>query len=281
MTPPEVCPICKSPDGIIVTDEHGSVKQCVCKFRIKSRKRLPTEIATATPILKSPLLELGRPGEVIVDLSDQNLFIKAYWLDLAPHLLFVLTYKMLQNLLYPFLITNDVKIRDVFVGSEAYGARSRKNRDDIPTYNSLSDLLGSDYELVVIRLGVIGYKNRALPGALKESLSIRNACGKATWIVEEPNSQFGPGHFDYSPEVADVINKQYRLIDLTNPNDTREVVPRGVEGAPLEEDEGMSLDPVPKVPVVMSPSVIQTTGTQVDMGMLTGEGRKKKGGYRG
>lgn len=283
MPDPVVCPICKRLDGKIEVDEHGSTKQCVCSFRSDCRKRLPPDIAGADPIKDSPLLKIGGPGEVFVDLTTENLFIKGYWSDLAPHLLRVLTFKMLHNLMYPFQILMDSQLRDIYVGSEAYTARSRKQRDDIRTYNNLSDAIGSDKELVIIRLGFLGWHNKAMPGILKEAIRLRRGVGKATWLVEEPNSIFGPGHFSYDPEVAELISQQYSVVEIAS-TITREVVPRGVVGAhlALEEEEGMSLDSEeapakPRKKFVMPPPAITTPAKPtLDMGILTGDGKKKK-----
>jgi hypothetical protein len=284
-----VCPICKSLNGKIAIGDEDDKKQCVCSFRSDYRKRLPPEIAEAAPILVSPLLEIGGPGEVRVDLTSENLFIKGYWSDLSPHLLLVFTYKMLNHLMYPFQIITDARLRDIYVGSEAYTSRSRKKRDDIQTYNSLSDVIGGDKELVIIRLGFLGWSNKAMPGILKESIRLRHAVGKTTWIVEEPNSIFGPGHFSYDPEVAELISQRYSVVEIAS-TIARDVVPRGVAGAHLviEAEEGMSLDteesPKPRKKFVMPPAAIQTPAkAEVDFDLLTGDGKKskkRKGGFR-
>lgn len=287
MPEPVVCPICKRSDGKIEVDEHGSTKQCVCSFRADCRKRLPPEIAGAGPIKDSPLLKIGGPGEVFSDLTSENLFIKSDWSDLAPHLLRVLTYKMLHNLMYPFQIIMDVQLKDVYVGSESYTARSRKKRDDITTYNNLSDIVGGDKELVIIRLGFLGHANKAMPGILKEVIRLRRGLVKPTWLVEEPNSIFGPGHFSYDPEVAEMIHQTYSVVTIKSTVE-RVVAPRGVAGAKLalEDEEGMSVDqeeaPKPRKRFVMPPEVITAPPTPtLDMGLLTGEGKKKKwkGGF--
>jgi hypothetical protein len=286
MPEPVVCPICKRVDGKIEVDEEGNTKQCVCSFRADCRKRLPPEIAGATPVKETPLLKIGGPGEVFADLTTENLFIKGYWEDLACHLLRVLTFKMLHNLMYPFQILMDTQLRDIYVGSEAYTSRSRKNRDEIRTYNSLSDAIGVDKELVIIRLGFLGWHNKAMPGILKEAIRIRRGVGKATWLIEEPNSIFGPGHFSYDPEVAEMISQQYSVIEIASTVE-RAVVPRGVVGAHLAmEEEGMSIDqedepPKQRKKFVMPPPAIVSPQAKIDMGLLTGEGKKKKrkGGF--
>lgn len=271
------CPICNSPNGRIEIDEHGSTKQCACSFRADIRKRLPPDISEATPILASPLLQIKGPGEVVVDLTDEDLFIKSYWYNLAPHLLLVLTSKMLGNLMFPFRIVTDSDLRDVYVGARAYTSRSRANREDIPTFNGLADYVGADKELVIIRLGALGHRNRAMPGIFRETLLLRRSLCKPTWIVEEPDSIFGPGHFAYNSEVAEFIRQNYQVVDLTDPNDTRPVVPRGVAGAPLEEDEGMSLDPTPAPVrnVMPEPAIPTPIEARIDMSILEGSSQRR------
>ena len=276
------CSICNNPDGKIEIDEHGSTRQCACSFRAHCQKRLPPDIAGTEPILTSPLLHIGRPGEVIVDLTTENLFIKSWWADFAPHLLMALTYRMLQNLMFPFRITNDAELRDVYVGSKAYTARSRQRRDEIPTYNGLADFIGGDRELVIIRLGGLGYKNRAMPGIMHEALVLRRMASKPTWIIEEPNSIFGEGHFSYGPEAAREIRDHYQVVDLTDPHDTRPIVPQGVEGATPPEEEGISLDnePAPRrrrEPVMPEPAIQPTASSSVNMNLVTDSTRPRRG----
>jgi len=285
MPDPPVCPICKSQDGKIDVGDDADKKQCVCSFRTNIKKRLPPDIAEAPPMNASPLLEVGGPGEVKVDLTSENLFIKGYWSDLASHLRLVLTIKMLHNLLYQFQIITDARLRDVYVGSESYTARSRKKRDDIETNNKLSDVIGGDRELVIIRLGFLGYANRAMPGILKEAILLRHAVGKPTWIIEEPNSIFGPGHFSYDAEVAELISQRFSVVEI-KARVERELVPRGVKGAHLAvtEEEGMSLDteeaPKPRRKFVMpEPAIPAPASSTIDMGLLTDDGKKKK--YKG
>jgi hypothetical protein len=79
----------------------------------------------------------------------------------------------------------------------------------------LSDFIGNDYDLIVIRLGFLGYKNVAMSGALKESLLIRQAINKPTWIIEEPNNPFQQGHFSWSQDLSEYINYYFKVINLS------------------------------------------------------------------
>jgi hypothetical protein len=119
-----------------------------------------------------------------------------------------------------------------------------------------------------------------MPGILLEAMLARRMVSKPTWIVEEPNSIFGDGHFSYSPEAAREIREHYQVVDLTDPHDTRPIVPRGVQGAPQEEEEGISLDetPAPRRPFVMpKPAIQPTASSSINMDIVTGSSRPRRG----
>src|SRR5690606_6881956 len=114
-------------------------------------------------VTDSPLLSLG---EEKVDRTGDNLvLVGCKWVNLLPHLKWALGVKGIG---FRYRIVTDLDIKTVFVGSESYAQRSRSRRDDMATYNSLGDFVGSDYQLAIIRLGFLGHKNIAGAGSLKE-----------------------------------------------------------------------------------------------------------------
>lgn len=221
-------------------------KVCACAFWSKFKAKVGPEIALALPAVEdTPLLVLGKAGEpVVTDRTDKNVFIKAWWSDLLHHLQFVLLMKNLdRGLQFYHQVVTDERLKGVYLGAEAYSSRSKKRREDVVTFNTLADLVGVDYHLVIIRLGFLGYKNIAMPGILKEALLIRQAANLPTWIVEEPNSPFGPGHFTFNEDVFDYISSRFEVLDLTKKREG-DIPLRGVAGAPapISEDHGMSVD---------------------------------------
>lgn len=138
------------PDG----DNHET--QCPCLFWKSVFKRMGLEIAKAPKIPSSPLLTVGQVGSKAIDRTRDNLFIKGWWRDVASHLFIVLSSKMIKDLWYPFKIVTENDIFNVRMGLNAYNARPRSRRDEIPVYNTLADFIGGDFELVIIRLGSVG-----------------------------------------------------------------------------------------------------------------------------
>lgn len=240
-----VCPTCGGV-GFQYDEETYTRIPCNCKIAEYMTKHLGTEIARAETIYESPLYELpaksGEPAKV--DRTRENLHIKGLaWADLLPHLKLCLWPK---GIFFNFRIVTDEKIKTVFVGAEAYNARAKSKRDEMITLNSLNDLLGKEFDFVIIRLGHLGHKNQAAPGALKEALMIRDVDQRPTWIIEEPCSPFGPGNFTYSDDLAEYIDRNYKTVKFTGSG--RVDVPRGYAGA--EEVEGGVEDISPSAPLV-------------------------------
>lgn len=270
-----VCPTCGGA-GYLYNEETFTRTPCNCKVAEYMIKHLGPEIAKAQTIIQSPLYEFGAAeGEPPkVDRTRENLHVKAAWTDLLPHLKLCLWTK---GLFFDFRIVTDEKIKTVYVGAESYTARAKSKRDDMVTYNSLNDLLGKEYPFVIIRLGFLGHKNVAAPGAVKEALMIRDAAQKPTWIIEEPNSPFGPGNFTYSDDLAEYIDRNFKSVSLGK-TEGRHFEPRGYAGA--EEVVGGVEDVSPEAPVVrparhpVAPprSVIDT---DEDLAALEGSGKPK------
>ncbi len=282
----EVCKNPKCVDGW-VQDGDNHWKQCSCFFWREAKRRMGPEIGSAPPIDYSPLLMPGRVGgEVSVDRTNENLFIKGWWADVVSHLFIVLSCKMMNSgLWYPFKVVNENEIFNVRMGLYAYGSRPKGKRDEIQVFNTLADFLGGDYELVIIRLGSAGHKNRALPGYFKEALTTRTMITKATWIIEEPDSIFGPGHFAYDESVGDFVSNNFTPVDLTT-NKVGPIIPRGVEGSELQSDEGLVVDderanPVkavmPKERVVIPEKAPTQRMEMDDPTLFGGKGYKRNG----
>lgn len=200
------CSICNDTGVTYVSDID--VAPCRCLKARLIKQHLGPEIALAKTILTSPLLTV-QDDQIQIDRTDENLFLHAPWHDLLPHLKWALYCKGLQ---YRFRIVTDEKIRTVFVGAESYMARPKSQRDDVATMNSLADLVGAEFNLLIIRLGFLGHKNVAAPGALKEALMIRESACVPTWLVDSPSNPFAPGCFTYSDDVAAYIRQHFAVV---------------------------------------------------------------------
>lgn len=252
------CPDCPECGGLGFTMKDDMTQlECPRLFWRRVGQKLGTEIATAPGIADTPL-HSRTDVQPVVDRTTKNLFLKGWWSDLLPHfkIAFLRKFFLVAKVEgFYFRIVTDERLKNVYLSNEAYAAKQKKKRDEGETYNSLGDLVGGSYDLVVIRLGFLGYKNVAMPGILKETLMLRQALNLPTWIVEEPESIFGQGHFSWSLEVDEYIRRRFEVIDLTQEKPDIVIEPRGVEGArprvTKEKDDGMSVDeeePTPSPP---------------------------------
>lgn len=230
------CPYCGDVDNGMIQVDETTYRQCICSYARALKNHLGLEIASAKTLSDSPLLQLDADPQnpPVVDKTKKDLFLKGWWRDLLPHFKWALG---CQGLGFYFNIVTDERLRTVYMGAESYSSRSRKKRDEIQTFNSLNDIMAPDhYQLVIIRLGFLGYKNVAMPGILKEALMIRQAARAPTWIIEDPNDPFVPGHLSYNEDVAGYIKQVFETLDFTTPNDPRFSAP---ESLPEEEDLGL------------------------------------------
>ena len=205
-----LCPLCGGHEVLYLNDHD--VETCRCLKARLIRQHLGTEIASADTITNSPLLSV-QDDVVQHDRTTENLLIKARWYDVLSHLKWVLYCKGTR---YRFRITTDEKVRTVWVGNERYVSKSKATRDDGVSYNSLADLVGADLELVILRLGKLGYKNVAAPGVLKEALMLREVACLPTWLIEEPETPWGYGCHTFSDDVGDYIDRRFKIVSLVS-----------------------------------------------------------------
>lgn len=187
--------------------DDDTQKECICVVARKMRDHLGTEIV-ATPNIQAKDCAFYKDSKF---LTDTNLFIKSWWADFLPHLKFSL---VCMGTRYRFKIVTDEMLKVVFVGAESYQQRSKSTRDNVETYNSLSDVVGRTADLIILRLGFLGYPNKAMPGALKEALMIRESLHLPTWIVESPNSIFDYNHLSWSSDLDEYIKERFRVIEI-------------------------------------------------------------------
>lgn len=206
--PADNCPICHEPvlaecggQGHTRTDEL-TVRPCNRIIARQIRAHLGTEISSVR-FVRSPLFVENDKGEVVTDLTTQNLWIKTKWPGFLPHLKWTLGRK---GNMFLFRIVTDLRIKSVFCGDEQYKSRPASMREDTQVYNNLEDLIGKDVDLAIIKLGYLGYKNKAAAGALKEALLLRDACLKPTWIIEDERAEHAWIH-SRSPEVEDYVSR--------------------------------------------------------------------------
>lgn len=244
----DACSICGGSGWIPVDDLR--VKECRCKGLKRLRAHLGEEIALSPVITTSPLFKV-EAGQVVEELSSTNVYIESTWAGLLPHLKLVLMNKGTD---FYFRVITDELVKRVFVGAEHYQNKTREERETSTSYNSLNDLMGEVCDLVILRLGIVKYRNRALPGAIHEALSVREHLRLPTWVVSTPDFPFEESP-SYSPELAAYLERRFKRIRLVTestwePEDDTSKGMSVVEQEDLEPpEEELSLvkEPVPVV----------------------------------
>jgi hypothetical protein len=289
--PPEVnsanCQVCKGAQWVYAYEgEEVIPRRCSCLEKQLLLSFLGPEIFGSKPIA-SPLYQpyVNAEGEIEGDRTEDNLFIKGSWRKVCQHFHWALAGKRRFSSTFQFKIATDVNLLSVWFGKESYKERSTKERNDIETYNSLSDFL-ADPTLVILRLGHLGYTNRAAAGVLKEALGIREVLFKPTWIVEGTDCYFGPGHRAYDDDVASYIDERFDVLDLGGNKSTDDMLASlnlSVEGDISMGPGAEPPKPNTDVPVVTSSRFEAVIDPQVEVRRKSkqyrpGNWKKKQGG---
>lgn len=220
--------------GFIRLDEERT-KECVCLYAKRVQKHLGVEIASSENIPNGLLFKYG-DGKVTLDRTQEDLFLSGVWEDLLPHLKWAF---LCKGMGFSFLTVTDERLKNVWLGSEAYTKKQQKKREDGESFNGLHDLIEKPH-LLIIRLGFLGYSNKAMPGILKEALLLRRSATKPTWVMEDPSiAAFNETHHSYDPAVAAYIREGYERV----------VIPR----AQYHVEDLSPETPIPEKPLPQKP----------------------------
>lgn len=283
------CQLCDGKGCVYYYDEElkdQSTRECTCMYEKRMEARMGPKLWAVKANRETPLYPTSNPT---IDFTKKDLFIKVRWEDFLPHLKWPIFCK---GPTFRFAVVTDERIKNVYVGNEQYRAREVAIRNDYESTNSLHDLLGEDFDLVILRLGFLGYKNVAMAGALLEGLRLREAAGLPTWIVEEPDKVFAQDHHAYSEEVANYIWDRYKVLDLTSSADREaaQSLPRGALLSQRDDDtvtealsafeellekEPKQLPPPSTAPTFTSPPERQYSSAPNMDGAILGGGLRK------
>jgi len=200
---------------------------------------------------ESPLYVKGE-----IDLTRNNLLITGCaWIRFLNHLRWVLLVKGLD---FHARTTTDARIQNVFVGAEATKGSPDNKHEFLTTNRSLYDHAAPP-DLLIIRLGVLSYRYKSAPGALLDTLRIRESLHRPVWLVEIPGRPFEDcashdgdveveisrfprlelGADDHDPSALDMTEGEDLLGELGEPEPIDEPVdePMGRVEEGVEEDE--------------------------------------------
>lgn len=153
------------------------------------KARLGEDITShATPLRESPFIEM----------AGANLLITGEWPEVCSHLHFVLTRRILDTgFRFSFRVITDEDLRAGYLaGGEADEER-------------MAEMVAPEIDLVIVRLGFIGYKNAAMPGILLTALRKREASLKPTWLIDTQKHLFSKGHLSWNEEVGAYVGERY------------------------------------------------------------------------
>lgn len=278
-TPKPFCSECNDEGRIeVVGGDEIRFRQCRCAYAKAMKRHISyngsLDLARAPVVTKSPLYTTKDDGEVVIDLTTKNLFIKGDWDQLRSHIKWALICKGLS---FNFVMVTDEYLKQIFVGNEAKKNRPSA-RSDADSFNSLRDRIGGQYPLAIIRLGFLGYKNVAMPGLLKEALRIREAATVPTWLLEDdPECPFDPDHRAWSPEVWSYITKNFETFELNGAEATvaSEEKPSEAVGS-LREANLSPEDGLPPEALETPPDEVDDTpGMSLEMDSVLGGGSNK------
>lgn len=174
------------------------------------RARMTPEMLRLSHAKDSPLYRPRKKGEAApsVDRTKDNLHIKGITRrGLLAHLKLIL---LCQPLRYHLI--DDAFILEVSLGKQQYNNRPKEVREAVRTFNSINDLIGSEFDLVVITVGIQSYKNISSASQLLETLKRRrDIYDKATWVLEPPGSNW---HLSRDDAVDEYLAKHFEVIEL-------------------------------------------------------------------
>lgn len=212
-------------NGFMVDDGANMARLCrnltVKNHMEASKERIGPEIFDAEKITTSPLYVPREKADSLsppsVDLTSKNLHIQGVsWNGFKPHLRLVLLCKPRLT----FKVVSDVRLKDVYLGGESAKNRSGREKELKENNNIISDIVGKDYDLVIVQLGLMGYKNISAPGVLKEALMHRvEILGKPTWLFETADPTITWRH-SRDEDVAYYISQKFRVVELESSDQT-------------------------------------------------------------
>jgi hypothetical protein len=205
----------------------------------------------------------------LINRTKENLFIRGVTLGgLLPHLRLVFACLPIR-----YKIVDDSRLRDVFVGGESYTSKAKALRDQRESNNVIADLVGKDFDLVIIRLGVLGYKNIAAAGVLREALMVREGLAKATWLFEDSDPTIRWEH-SRDLDVESYIEKRFKNVNLEPGGPVAEVENHICVDGDEREAPTEHMEQVPKEEKLAA-SLIEESSDDVGFDHLFGGGDSK------
>ncbi len=253
-------------NGHVVIDDYTSAECPNMRVRRQAeliRSHLSPDLATVKPVKESPLYV-----PKAADYTGKNLLIQGIpWSAFRGHLKYIVMWKVLTGQSFTYKVVDDQRHKEVFLGSEAYKSRPASVREQRETNNAIDDLVAETYDLVIIRLGILGHKNVAAANVLREALMLRTErYNKPTWLFLSSDPEIRWQH-SRDDAVDSYVQARFTAVELESDSknelygDTG-IITDGEEGAPEPEEKTFLPESVPfdepEVEFQPPPAIIST-----------------------
>jgi hypothetical protein len=187
-----------------VEDGLRILRDCTCLYATEKEKFLGEALFHAEKIRQSPFLALSDDcTEVTVDLTLDDVWITSMWSELMPHLRFALGCKWHVMRSFRYRVLTDEMIK--------HAALLPENT----TQERVEEMVSEQYDLVIIRLGLLLHKTSAAPSALLATLTQRReVVQKPVWVVDSPSSPLAGDHFAFSKELVGYLTANFGRIEV-------------------------------------------------------------------
>jgi hypothetical protein len=202
-TPEEgVCPHCKNKGFIWVN--HFDMEKCICSLQESLEQKLHPTLRGITSHLSAK--KLKKNGISI----DSDLYLQSPWHKARIFLASAIkerhrTKPFNHNVVADSEILNawlSPARRESFEGDE----RDAQFAQQVAT---LDDLVRPP-DLLIVRLGILGYKNQAMAGILLESIMLRREVErKPTWVIIDPDEPLVEGHRCWSQALVKYLEANF------------------------------------------------------------------------
>lgn len=204
-------------------------------------RRIPASFREVKMARHTPLFVPRTDTDPGVDRTNENLFLRGVpWNPtFISHLKKVFFCKPKMS----FKIVTDARIKDVWLGAEAYTSKPKGKREEVETNNVIADLVSENYDLVVVHLGQLMHKNSAAPNVLKEALMYRDNLGLVTWLFQssDPGAEWFHSRSD---ELEAYVETKFKGMSLAEdvqvtpmlPARTPKLLPQAIPDMEVEEE---------------------------------------------
>jgi hypothetical protein len=122
-----------------------------------------------------------------------------------------------EPLRYTHRVTSDREIVGVRLGKRdsLHDIVSDEMFLEVASFKDIDDFLRPP-QLVIVRLGDMGYKNVAAAGWVYEAINMRVLENKRTWVMVTPTHAYIPGHLAYCDDLSLLLERTFTAVNVVD-----------------------------------------------------------------